>query len=50
MWGDAIELLSNDLHDGTERLLTNAFDDEDFTSPGDFQFVDVPIDPRIAPE
>jgi hypothetical protein len=33
------ELLSNDADDNNERVLTNAFDDDDFSQAGDLQFV-----------
>ncbi len=40
------EQLTNDLDDGSERVLTNSFDDAPFSSAGDFSFEAVPgLDP-----
>jgi len=36
------ELLSNDLVERRDRVLTNAFDDDDFAQPGDKQFAALP--------
>jgi hypothetical protein len=36
-----VELLTNDLSAGRERFLTNVFEDDDFSVPGDLHFVEV---------